>query len=190
MTGRTYEQIEAAQSWRTTLLDCALACAREWWTETERQRSAGEPMHFAEINDLVTGIVRALPVSASPALSVAPAGVPDGWKLVPIIPDNNMVWEGYRTGGEVVRRIGEIVAELDAAKHALSKCVQALDGGWRPIASAPKNALDVWIGTKTQVLLGYYSVTGHGWYSSDSNFPIGWAPTHWQPHVVPAPPEE
>ena len=54
--GAAEAALPASAPWRTTVLDCALACVKEWWDDTEKDR-AGEPMHLAEINDLIRGIV-------------------------------------------------------------------------------------------------------------------------------------
>jgi hypothetical protein len=66
-------------------------------------------------------------------------------------------------------------------------------GMWQPIESVPRDARNVWIGTKTRVALGYYSNRGEptiGWHSSDDDMRLSWEPTHWQPYVIPAPPEK
>jgi len=85
------------------------------------------------------------------------------------------------------RLVAEQAAEIVRLSAALVAGKELADG-WRPIKSAPKDGDEVWLANKRYVAVGYNDDNDLGWRANGTS--LSWTPTHWQPYVVPAPPED
>lgn len=128
--------------------------------------------------------------------------VPDGWKMVPIEPTDDMIWAGHSALSD--GSLGQ--AEIDDGKIAYKAMLSAAPfppvtgGAWQPIDSAPKDGTRVLLhmtgGKQCVARTEHHPFGGPMWVVyGEMGKPDCWClatedeettPTYWQP--LPAPP--
>ncbi len=131
----------------------------------------------------------------------APADAPDGWKLVPVEPTEDMLFSAEMSRVRGYRDLYS--AMLSAAPTAPADAV-AKDAGWQPIETAPKDGTSIlgygkryfprgWTGWSAETDKDHPNARGwhvHQTYYLGGNWQIGglgFLPTHWMP--LPAAPD-
>ena len=80
-----------------------------------------------------------------------------------------------------VKRIHELLSQLQHAQEDLASARQAAAKGWQPIGTEPKD------GTYFLAYVDAHTVYVASWYCGvlTARYPYPIKPTHWRPHVLP-----